>query len=454
MKKKVAIICITLLICLVGISFAKVSQEEAAKLGNELTPVGGEKAGNADGTIPEWTGGITTPPAGYKVGDHHPDPFPDDKPLFTITAQNYEQYKDKLSDGLIAMFKTYPDTFKMIVYQTRRTGSYPQYVYDAIKTNAINAELTDDGNGVVNANIASAFPIPKNGIEAIWNHIIRYRAGTVAKYGAQAAPNRDGSYTIMEMKEEILMFYSMPEVSTQDKDDKNLYAYFKQEILSPPRLAGTMLLIHETMNQIRKPRQAWTYNTGQKRVRRAPNIAYDTPGTASDGLRTTDDWDLYNGSPDRYNWTLVGKKEMYIPYNSYKLHSDKLKYSDILKAGHINQDLPRYELHRVWVVKGELKDGMRHLYKTRVFYLDEDSWQAALEDCYDNRDQLWRVASAHILNYYEIPVVWSTLDVLYDLQAGRYLAVGLDNEGKMYDFNVKLSAEDFSPSALRQSGVR
>src|SRR3546814_4854380 len=88
---------------LVGVAQAAVSPEQAARLGKDLTPTGAEQAGNADGTIPAWTGGITTPPAGYKVGMFHPDPFPNDKIEFTITPQNYKQYADKLTVGQKAM---------------------------------------------------------------------------------------------------------------------------------------------------------------------------------------------------------------------------------------------------------------------------------------------------------------------------------------------------------------
>jgi hypothetical protein len=208
------------------------------------------------------------------------------------------------------------------------------------------------------------------------------------------------------------------------------------------------------MDQVKQPRQAWTYNSGQRRVRRAPNVAYDAPGTASDGLRTTDDFDMYNGAPDRYTWTLKGKQELLIPYNDYKLHSDSLKYEDIIKPGHINPDLVRYEKHRVWVVEANLKSDTRHTYKKRVFFIDEDSWQIAVTDIYDNRDELYRVGVAHGINYYEVPTQWSTLEVFHDIQARRYIAIGLDNEASMYDFGADLQDNSFTPAALRREGRR
>lgn len=435
-------------------AFAKVSPSEAAKLGNELTPLGAEKAGNADGTIPAWTGGITKPPAGYKVGDHHPDPYPNDQVLFTITAANAAQFEDKLSPGIMEMFKAYPGSFNIPVYTSRRTASSPQYVYDATKANATRTELVEGGNGLKNAAIGTPFPIPQNGLEVIWNHIVRFRGVTVTRDTGQATPTRDGAYTMVKFRDELDQLYTREGITPQQLEEENMLFYFKQWVLSPARLAGTALLVHETLDQIKKPRQAWTYNTGQRRVRRAPNVAYDAPGTAADGLRTTDDFDLFNGAPNRYNWKLLGKKEMYIPYNSYKLHSDQITYDEIIKPGHINPDYTRWELHRVWVVEATLKEDTRHIYKKRVFYIDEDSWQIAVTDIYDNSDELWRVGFAYALNYYEVPTLWSTLDVIHDLKAGRYIAIGLDNEDSMYDFTIERSESDFTPAALRRAGRR
>ncbi|WP_394132001.1 DUF1329 domain-containing protein [Shewanella maritima] len=454
MKKLTILSAAMLLAMSSGTVIAKVSEAEAAKLGTSLTPLGAEVAANADGSIPEWNGGITQAPAGYEKGMHHPDPFTADKVLFTITNANKAQYSEHLTPGQIKLFELYPDTYKMNVYQTRRTASVPQYVYDATKVNATSAELVSEGNGISGATIGVPFPIPQNGLEAIWNHILRFRGVDVETSRSQAAPTASGSYTLVENKEQIRFEYSRPEVTLEKLKETNTLFFFKQVVTQPARLAGTALLVKETMDQEALPRQAWTYNTGQRRVRKAPNVAFDTPGTVSDGLRTTDDFDMFNGSPVRYNWELVGKKEIYIPYNDYKLHSDALKYKDILTPGHINPEYARWEKHRVWEVKATLKDGMRHIYKTRVFYIDEDSWQVSLADMYDNRDELYRVATAHSINYYEVPTHWSTLEVFHDLQSRRYLAMGLDNEGRMYNFDAKLSSRNFTPDALRRSGIR
>ncbi len=445
-------ICATLL--LVGISslcWAQLSAEEVSRLGKDLTPLGAEMAGNASGTIPAWEGGIATPPAGYKKGDHHPDPFAADKSEFTIDAENMAKYSGNLSAGHQAMLKTYP-SFKMNVYPTHRSAAAPQRIYDATRKVAATAELVNNGDGVKGTVNGIPFPIPKTGIEVIWNHLLRYRGDIASRKIAQAALTRGGAYTLVKFEDEFDLVYSAEGMTEEKLDNKILL--FKQEVKAPPRLAGNILLVHETLDQIKEPRAAWVYNPGQRRVRRAPNVSYDNPGTASDGIRTNDQFDMFNGATDRYDWKLVGKKEVYVPYNSYKLHSDSLKYKDILTPLHLNPEHLRYELHRVWIVEATLKDGARHLYKRRTFYIDEDSWQILSVDIYDNRDQLWRVSEGHPISYYEVPTFWTTLEVHTDLQSGRYIAIGLDNESSMYDFDIKRTLKDYSPGELRRSGRR
>ena len=425
--------------------------QDIARLDTDLTPFGAIRAGNADGSIPAWDGGITTPPADYQPGDHHPDPYPGEQPLFTITAENLDQYADRLSAGHQAMLKTYP-SFKLPVYPSHRSASAPEWIYQATRESAATAHISDSGNGVSDTINGIPFPLPETGLEVIWNHLLHWRGEQVRRTIAQAAPTRSGKYTLIQFVEDVLFLYHTPGMTTEELD--NRIALFKQKVLSPARLAGGLLLVVDTLDQVKEPRKAWLYNTGQRRVRRAPNVAYDNPGTASDGLRTNDQLDMFNGAPDRYDWTLVGRKEMIVPYNAYKLHSDQLSYADILTPLHINPDLTRYELHRVWVVEATLKPGKSHIYKRRTFYFDEDSWQILLEDVYDGRDQLWRVSEGHPINYYEVPALWSTLETHYDLQSGRYIVLGLDNESKTYDFSIKLKPGSFTPAALRREGRR
>ena len=432
-------------------ALAAVSEEEAAKLGNELTPVGAKKAGNGD-EIPAWDGGLQKAPDNYDPDGHYVDPFPEDEPLFVIDESNVDEYADRLSPGQIKMIKQYED-FRMPVYKTRRTAALPQEMYDTIRKNAVNTTLVESGNGLENFDTAYPFPIPENGLQIIWNHITRYRGGSVARKIHQVTPQENGDYTPVLFDEELTWQTSL--TNYDPNQDPNVLFYFKQAIEAPSRLAGNVLLVHETINQVKEPRRAWVYNAGQRRVRRAPQVAYDGPGTASDGLRTSDNFDMFNGAPDRYNWELVGKKEMYIPYNAYRFDDPSLSYDDIVKPGHVNQEHARYELHRVWHVRATLKDGERHIYARRDFYIDEDTWAASVIDHYDGRGELWRVSEGQNMQLYDEKVPWFAFESIYDTISNRYLTLGLTNEiDDPYTFGIERRYRDYTPSALRRSGRR
>lgn len=440
-------------------AFAAVSADEAAKLKTTLMPLGGEKAGNAAGTIPAWNGGLSKPPvASYKIGQHHPDPFASDKPLFTITAQNMNQYADQLSEGQKALFRTYPQTFKMIVYPSRRTQAVPQFVYDNTFKCATTGKVKDWGiDGCIGG---IPFPIPSGSnsdqaLQIVWNHIIRFRGQYVVRKASEVAVQRNGSFSLVTSQQEVDFRYYNPQYKNLSQLN-NILFYYYSFTTAPARLAGGAVLVHETLDQRKEQRQAWGYNAGQRRVRQAPNLSYDTPIAAADGLRTADDTDIYNGAPDKYQWKLIGKKEIYIPYNSYKVDDAKLTYKQLLMPGHPNPNYLRYELHRVWVVEGTLEQGQRHIYSKRRFYIDEDSWGIAIADQYDGRGDLWRVSMAYLKNYYEVPVVWTALDVFHDLQARRYHVQQLDNEeDSILDFSQPSPGDEyFTPAALRRRGTR
>ncbi|PYC19707.1 DUF1329 domain-containing protein [Aquipseudomonas alcaligenes] len=454
MKTTKLITALTLSLLAGGV-LAAVSPEEAAKLGSSLTPLGAEKAGNADGSIPEWNGGLPTSAAAVDAAGFLADPFAGEQPLFTITAQNLEQYRDKLSEGQVAMFKRYPETYKMVVYPSHRSAAVPAEIYAAAQKSALSTRLIEGGNGLQGFADSRyyAFPIPQNGLEVVWNHITRYRGGNLRRSIVQAAPQANGNYSLVHFEDEV----AFPTMTTglDAKKAENALLFFKQRVTAPARLAGNVLLVHDSLDQIREPRMAWLYNAGQRRVRRAPQVAYDGPGTAADGLRTSDNFDMYNGAPNRYDWKLVGKRELYIPYNNYQLQSPQVKYADILKTGHTNQDLARYELHRVWEVEATLKSGERNIYAKRRFFIDEDSWQIAVSEHYDGRGQLWRVGQAMLVQQFAQQVPVYAFEALYDIIAGRYLAIGMANEEKRsIEYGIQASAVDFTPAALRNAGVR
>ncbi len=436
-----------------GVMAQSLTQAEIDSLGTTLTPIGAQKEGNAAGTIPEWTGGLPTDAGQSLPNNFLESPYKDDQPEFVITAQNYQQYKDNLTPGQVALFERYPETFRMPIYKTQRSVGFPQSVYDQVKATAGQAKLVNGGDGISNfAHGSFAFPIPKSGAEGVWNHNTRYRLN-VHRWYMQAMPQTNGSFTLIKMEEEVGYPEQMSDVDASTMP--NTLLFFKQRVNAPARLAGNVLLVHDSLDQLKEPRMAWVYNAGQRRVRRAPQVAYDGPGTASDGMRTSDNFSMYNGAPDRYDWTLVGKKEIYIPYNSGKLTEPGVQYDDVLQAGHINPEFTRFELHRVWEVQGNVKDGQRHIYAQRNFFVDEDSWMISLADHYDGRGTLWRVGEGHLGFNYQQKIPGYSIETLYDLLAGRYIALGMyseENSAPQYDFDPSYS--QFTPAALRASGVR
>lgn len=439
----VAVICLT---AMMGTASAEMTVDDASRLGKVLTPVGAERAGNKDASIPAWEGGITAPPAGFDRTKGYLNPYASDKPLYTITGANAEQYKDKLAPGQIEMLKRFP-TFKMNVYPSRRTAAYPKGVYDLAKSEGMKTTLAEGGNGILNMEKGTVpFPIPKSGLEVQWNHQARFYGGTWTRYNAEFPVQTNGSFTPVTRDETFAAPWAM------EKGDPNRLYYYLSKLTGPSNVAGDGILVHEPLDQVKEPRLAWVYNPGTRRVLRAPQVAYDAPGSGSDGLRTIDDYLGFSGAPDRFEWKLVGKKEMIISYNNFTLSDKSLKYKTIIQPNHMNADLVRYEPHRVWVLEATLKTGMRHIYAKRVFYVDEDSWSIAHVDQYDGRGELWRVRDVHLMPFYDQPMTWGIAEVLYDLQARRYIASGMMNEEKPMKFGEKLTVNFFAPEAMRRQG--
>lgn len=453
-KTQTALLAAAIIISLISTpAWGEATPEQVASLGgNTYTPVGAERSGNADGTIPAWQNGLEDVPDGNIEENGLSDPFAGEAMQFKISAANIEEHRDKLSDGQVALLQRYPDSYYLPVYPSHRISTYPQAVLDKVKSAAENADMVTGGNGLVNLNGSTVpFPFPNNGLEVIWNHITRYRGGSVQRTYSQIPVQANGAFAPVVFRDKLVLASSLEPGAVSE----NRLFLYQQQIREPARLEGDILLVHENINQVEEPRNAWLYNAGQRRVRRAPNVSYDGPGRASEALRTSDDLDAYNGAPDRYDWKLLGKKEMYIGSNAYRLYDKSLRYKDILLPGHINPEYTRYELHRVWVVEATLKEGARHIYGRRLFYVDEDTWSVSLKDQYDGRGELWRVGQSHGIYHYDAKVPWGS-EAQNDLLSGRYLMTGLDNEvnGHGYKWGIDAKPSEFTPQALRRAGRR
>ncbi|TDN69987.1 DUF1329 domain-containing protein [Paraburkholderia sp. BL10I2N1] len=438
------------------LALSAVSADEAAKLKSTLTPFGAEKAGNKDGTIPAWDGGFTQVPAGYKSGDQFPDPFASEKPLYTINSKNMDQYASKLSEGVKALLKKYPDTFRLDVYPTHRTAAAPQWVYDATFKNATECKPKEGGNAIEGCFGGIPFPIPSSGVEAMWNHRLLWAGETttlnVANYIGTASGQLE--LAVKAYNKVNYPYYDKNGSASNYKGESQLLRTFMTD---PPFKSGEQFL---TVDYVNQPRQAWQYLTGQRRVRMAPTIGYDTPDDVNSGLNYYDEAFIFWGPLDRYEWKLIGKKELYIPYNDNKFYQRGKKIDEILMPHHHNPDAMRWELHRVWVVEATIAPGKRHAVAKRRLYLDEDTWGAILGDEYDANGQLWRVQMALPFIVPEGPMVVPNANFsLYNLTAGTYLAACVtdwSNPSYKYYFKVldRLPKSYFTPEAMAGEGVR
>lgn len=392
---------------------AAVTADEAAKLGTTLTPLGGERAGNADGSIPAWDGGIRKPWPSPMLGDIPVELFKDEKPQFQVTAQNMAQYEALLSDGTKALLQKYPESFRVDVYPTHRTAAAPQSVYDATLTNATACALKEGGYSIEGCIGGVPFPIPHQGVELMWNYLMRLEAPSIEYRFKNIVGNADGSHTLAT-RNEIAFQYPQYYKDATPQSWSGEYAMFRFNTLAPPFKAGESLVIRDSIDP-KQPRQAWQYLVGQRRVRRAPTVSYDTPDFVASGANYFDEVQGFFGALDRFEWKLVGKREMLIPYNNNALIGADL--DDAIAEYHLNPDHVRWERHRVWEVEAHVASGKRHAVPLRRYYLDEDTWLIALVDGYDAEGKLWRTTQVTPFVLPALPGTLMKTATVFNLQA-------------------------------------
>lgn len=435
------------LLSAVGPATAKVSEGDAQQLRSRLTPLGGERAGNEDGTVPEWRGGLTAPPPCHAGGARYCDPYAGEKPFVTITAGTREEWRDYLSAGHIALLEAHRKTYRMELYRTQRSFANPGAVYDAAYQNAVKATLSPTGNSVREASIAVPFPMPKNGTEIIWNHKLRWRGTGYRRELTQASVTPSGEAHLVSLREDADFPYARG--GAADKD--GIVQQWLWVVLQPERLHGFLLLVKESLDQEALPPQAWLQQQREgeaRRMRRGKTFGFDGPAMLSDDLRFDDQLDTFFGSPERYTWRIVAKREMVVPYNSYALHSARRTLRSLIRPAHMDPTLARYELHRVWVVEAILKPKDLHRHTRRTFYFDEDSWQILMVDLYDQGDRLWRFQEVHPLMAYDRATLMPAVEVHYDLGSSRYLLLGADEK------DAERVEMGFDPTLFTPSGAR
>ncbi|MGA3127280.1 MAG: DUF1329 domain-containing protein [Candidatus Korobacteraceae bacterium] len=441
------------LLAITGTGIAQVSAQEAQTLKTTLTPLGGEKAGNKDGTIPAWTGGDTKPMPGYREGGRRGDPFASEKPLFSITAKNMDQYASKLTDGTKAMLKKYPNTYRVDVYKTHRTEAAPEWVYENTFKNATRAKLVQLPSGPTpkGAYGGIPFPIPHNGAEVMWNHQLHWRGAAWHFDVNQYLGTADGKLVLSTdgQAEQMMPYYN------KDADPAKWNGeYWMIRLINsgPPIRAGEAVTGRENVDDDKT--QSWVYLTGQRRVRKLPNPCCDTPTPATAGVMSFDELEVFSGRMDRFDWKLLGKQEMYIPYNDNKI-MQPTKDMTVLMPHHLNPDYVRWELHRVWVVEATLRPGHRHQAARSRYYIDEDAWQAVLGDRWDAKGQLWKTLWALPMVMPDLPAVTDLNFGFYDLTSGTWYSANMYNE-KQEQYKITPMWQDrvFTPEAMASEGIR
>jgi len=413
MKNKKIYIAALLAITSIQTSIAAVSVDEASKLNTDLTPLGAERNANSDGSIPEWTGGFSEKVTGASVGDIPVEIFSSETPLYQVNAKNSAEYAELLTDGTKALLAKYPDTFNLQVFPTHRTASAPKGVYKSTYDNALNCKTTHQGNSIEGCIGGIPFPIPKTGAEVMWNYVLRVEAPSIEYTFKNIVGNSDGSHTLATRNDISFQYPPYYDGATVEGWDGE-YSMFRFDTLEPSYKQGESLVIRDSI----KPdayRKAWQYLLGQRRVRRAPTVAYDTPDFVASGANYFDEVQAFFGALDRFSWKLVGKKEMLIPYNTNGFIGTKIE--DAIDKFHLSSEHVRWEKHRVWVVEATVAEGKRHAVPKRTYYIDEDSWLISLVDGYDTKGKLWRTTQVTPFLVPSIPAMLMKTATVFNLQA-------------------------------------
>lgn len=404
------------------LTWAATAAEDPARLSKDLTPAGAERAGNKDGTIPEWTG--ASPFSGtWKPGTRRSDAFrfKDDKPLFSIDASNVDKYVQHLTPGQIARIKSAKD-YRMDVYPSRRTCNTPDWVAENHKKNLATAKISDDGWSLKEAVVPGVpFPMPKTGVEVMWKTKMRYRglAVDLPLLRSTVSPRRGGNDWIQaEMRQTYYYPWGRKGstlLSTLPQWEWQLYFGFE----APAALAGQAAIVN--MPLAKSGTETFYYFPGQRRVRRMPAYAYDAPQIGFENQYLTDEPQVFTGTIDRFDWTIVGKKEVYVPYNAFGAYDYQAKWEDAVTPRGINPAYRRYELHRVWVVEAKVKAGMRHASARKVLYLDEDSWNMLAGEDYDQSGALWKFKEGFVMPVYETGTCDATAFIQFNLLEDRFV---------------------------------
>ena len=426
---------------------------DASLLTTTLTPFGSIRAGNADGSIPAWTGGYTTLPEGFQPGDPIGELFPDEQPILTIDASNVAQHTDRLSEGVVAMINNYG--FSVQVYPTHRTHSMPQSIYDRIAANMSAAVPAVPGQGYrfgfTGAYGGIPFPILDPdpviaGEQAVLNANAQFK-GYASKAPFQGWSVNSGvlSPAFTALYQQRYPYYQ----ATSLADYNGLTFQTNVTYTAPANLVGQALIIQSYTNSALNPQIAWELLNGEGRVRRAPELSFDTPANTVNDVANYDELYGFNGSLERYDWKYLGTKEMYIPYNNNRIITTLPEPVHLTRF--IDPKVVRFELHRCRVVAAKLHPGERNVDSRRVLYIDEDTSSVQLADEWDANGGLVKTYIGLVVVRPDIPATMDIGGFNYNLQTGDYdslVASWGPAKPHSYFFTMDMPASLFDPQEM------
>ena len=408
---------------------AQSATPDASLLTTTLTPMGGERAGNADGSIPAWTGGLTSAPlpATAPVAVHL---FEDEQPLYTIDASNMAQYADLLTEATKFQITKYGVSLQ--VFTTHRTAAVPQYVADNTAKNVTSAQFDPRGGrfGFTGAYGGAPFPIINTsdplvgGAQLIWNHLTAWVGYSDLTMFAPGVVVINGQLTLVAgtLSRTIYPYYD-PNGTVANFDGYFSKGHYYDQ--APSSVEGGETLVWHSTNVSQNPDIVWSLLNGQGRVRKAPDQAYDTPNPESNGIANLDESSCFYGNPSQYDWSYIAKKEMLVPYNCNKLCFVDIQ--EFLGAHAPKPEYIRWEKHRVWVVEANLAPGEHNVNAKRRFYIDEDTWVALLGEGYDAQGNLVKGYGIYNQCVPSLPGTIELSTATYNLTNGDFIFNGNNN---------------------------
>ena len=369
-----------------------------------------------------------------------------------------EQYTDRLMAGQLELMRRYP-SFRMDIYPTRRGFWLPERIQQKSLANARNPECRTSANGVGVYGCwgGTPFPVPQNGYQAMWNHLL-FNIPTGKLTADSYLVNANGGISLLVINHAI---GDQPYYNPEQEPYQGAGLYYLRGLATnilPVREAGSQTLVWFALHFDVDDQRAWSYQAGQRRVRLAPEFAYDTPSAQMGGTMFFDEISLFQGRMDRFEFELKGRKLMYLPYHNYRMQLLRGDPAQLLGPHHFKPEMVRNELRRVWVVEATPLPGVRHMASRKRFYLDEDTWAVIAYEGWDHSNKLFRVMFSNgAINYVSGGFLsYASSMQSYDVSRGQYTALQTQlAEGSYVREGVPYWPEvELSPASMTQRGIR